>query len=378
MAKTRFLYFGNQYIGEADETNTVTKRYVNEPDTYTNLIGQHDVASGNNSYHHYDAIGSTRSVTGDTETVTDTFTYDAWGDVLSRTGASGIRFQYVGRYGYCRDEATESYYVMERSYTPESLRWLTVDPSGVFVSLNPFMYAANNPENLLDPSGLAPCGSSYLTRRGCLEYYPKCKECFTAVCDLSSNTVIGDLLNCAHKSKCLDNVTCFKNCGAGTLGRYCPDDKSIELCFEADFRNGQDWINVLLEEVYHALTICKGGTKSAKTLETLGSIIKKNFPNRRKNLTRRCLRYAAEEIAAKYCAGVCSNPGSCLLAAVQSKLVKDNCQSIVDKIPTFAPPYTDPIMKAVDDMVKSLDSGLCDDINKACGIEGPFRGISLY
>ena len=40
MSKTRYIYFGNQYIGEADENNTVTQRYVNEPDIYTNLTAR--------------------------------------------------------------------------------------------------------------------------------------------------------------------------------------------------------------------------------------------------------------------------------------------------------------------------------------------------
>jgi RHS repeat-associated protein len=159
MAKTRFLYFGTQYIGEADETNTVTKRYVNEPDTYTNLIGQHEVASGENRYLHYDALGSTRSVTDNNEVVADTFSYDSWGNVLSRTGTNEIQFQYVGKHGYYRDKHTKTYYVMARAYDPSIIRWLSVDPLHTMLfpllrESSRYVYSLSRPMRFYDPLGL--------------------------------------------------------------------------------------------------------------------------------------------------------------------------------------------------------------------------------
>jgi YD repeat-containing protein len=99
MAKTQYIYDGFQYLGEADENGTVTKLYVNEPDSYTNLIGEYDVQADEALFHHYDALGSTTEVTDDAGDVTDTFDYDAWGNVLSRTGTNVIPFQYVGGAG---------------------------------------------------------------------------------------------------------------------------------------------------------------------------------------------------------------------------------------------------------------------------------------
>jgi hypothetical protein len=38
MVITQYIYDGFQYLGEADENGTMTKLYVNEPDSYTHLI----------------------------------------------------------------------------------------------------------------------------------------------------------------------------------------------------------------------------------------------------------------------------------------------------------------------------------------------------
>lgn len=151
---TNYIYDGYQYLGETDENNAVTKRYVNKPDTYTHLIAQHEVASGENRYYHYDAIGSTREVTDDTETVTDEFTYDAWGNRLSRSGTSDIPFQYVGAFGYYLDTETGSDYILARVYQPMTARWWSADPIGILGGLNSYLYANNSPVFFIDAQGL--------------------------------------------------------------------------------------------------------------------------------------------------------------------------------------------------------------------------------
>ncbi|MBD3675811.1 MAG: hypothetical protein HUJ26_20070 [Planctomycetaceae bacterium] len=93
---TRYIYDGNQYLAEADETDTINRLYTNEPDAYTHLISQEEVSTGETLTYHYDALGSTRTVTDETEAVTDEFTYDAWGNRLwldrLRANRSSVRW----------------------------------------------------------------------------------------------------------------------------------------------------------------------------------------------------------------------------------------------------------------------------------------------
>lgn len=60
MPVTNYIYDGNQYLAEADETDTINRVFINEPDAYTHLISQEDVSTGDSLYYHFDAIGSTQ------------------------------------------------------------------------------------------------------------------------------------------------------------------------------------------------------------------------------------------------------------------------------------------------------------------------------
>ncbi len=55
---------------EVDDTGTVTAEYMNEPGQFGQLISQR--RNSTNSFHHFDAQGSTRQLTNDAQTVTDT------------------------------------------------------------------------------------------------------------------------------------------------------------------------------------------------------------------------------------------------------------------------------------------------------------------
>jgi RHS repeat-associated protein len=153
MPTINYIYHGNQYLCETDENDTPTKLYVNEPGTYTNLVSQKDLTTGEKSYPLYDAVGSTRAVTDSNGDVADTFVYDAWGNVLDRTGATEIPFQYVGKYGYYRDEETVAYYVMLRLYSSTIIRWISLDPIRQPPVLSYYAYSHNTPLRFIDPGG---------------------------------------------------------------------------------------------------------------------------------------------------------------------------------------------------------------------------------
>jgi RHS repeat-associated protein len=137
---------------ELDETNAVTATYTNEPQPYGGVLSQH--RNGVTSTLHADALGSTRAVTDSSENVTDTYTYDAWGNKISSTGGTELPFKWVGRSGYYSDQSSGLVYVRARTYQPIVARWGSADPIGIYGGLNFFLYLGQSPLLGIDPSGL--------------------------------------------------------------------------------------------------------------------------------------------------------------------------------------------------------------------------------
>ncbi len=75
-----------------------------------------------------------------------------WGDAVADTGIV-VRYRFAGRE---YDQENGLYYMRARYYDPALGRWVSEDPIGIAGGLNLFAYAANDPVNLTDPSGLDP------------------------------------------------------------------------------------------------------------------------------------------------------------------------------------------------------------------------------
>ena len=135
---------------ETDGTGSALITYTHEPGQYGPLLSEN--RGGVESYHHYDALGSTTMLTGDSGTVTDTFQYDAWGDAITRTGSIDTPYRWVGRVGYLTTSALSAVYVRNRSYSTTIARWTAVDIHFID-GLNLYVYAASSPSYLTDPSG---------------------------------------------------------------------------------------------------------------------------------------------------------------------------------------------------------------------------------
>jgi len=145
----------DSYLMETDENGTTTAVYTNEPDPHGKLISQR--RDGATSYHHFDGQQSTRELTNASETVTDTYTYKAFGETVASSGTTTNPFRYVGWRGYYHDSETSDYYVRARTYAPATGRWISEDPIGFRAGINLYRYVDNSPLRRTDPTGLAGC-----------------------------------------------------------------------------------------------------------------------------------------------------------------------------------------------------------------------------
>ena len=136
-----------QVLVETTGTGVVTYTYGN------GLIDQTRAGSGS---HFYLADGqlSTRQLTNAAGSVTDTYTFDAFGVTLTSTGSTPNAYLYVGEQ---LDPNLGFYYLRARYYNQTTGRFLTTDPEegNIFdpISLHRYLYANANPVDNRDPSG---------------------------------------------------------------------------------------------------------------------------------------------------------------------------------------------------------------------------------
>ena len=109
--------------------------------------------------YHFDSRGSTVAITDANGNITDTFAYDTYGKLISRTGTSFVIFGYNGKDGVVTDK-NGLIYMRARYYSPDMKRFVNADivPGKISnaVTLNRFAYANGNPVSFVDPFGLSP------------------------------------------------------------------------------------------------------------------------------------------------------------------------------------------------------------------------------
>jgi RHS repeat-associated protein len=113
-------------------------------------IEQVDISTGTIQYLVSDRIGSVRGIVSSTGTLTDTTSYDAWGNPQTMGGLTTYTpIGYAGAY----TDPTGLLYLVRRYYDPTTGQFLTVDPL-VDQTHAPYAYAFGDPVNLTDPLGL--------------------------------------------------------------------------------------------------------------------------------------------------------------------------------------------------------------------------------
>ncbi len=157
---TRFLYDGDRLVEERDGAGALVASYLNGPGT-DEVISRRRWTAGAwaDLFYHTNALGSVTAVTGSTGTVVERYRYDAFGQVTFLDPASGAilssavfnNLLFTGRY---YDPESRLYDYRARTYHPYLGRFLQRDPLGEAVSPNLYAYAAGNPINATDPTGL--------------------------------------------------------------------------------------------------------------------------------------------------------------------------------------------------------------------------------
>ena len=115
--------------------------------------------------YHHDGLGSVTLLTDDAGNPVQTYGYGAWGNLIESTGTDPNPYQFAGERF---DVDTGLIYLRARWYDPSVGRFVARDSlegrQNVPASLNRFVYAGDDPVNLMDRSGndfsLASVGSA--------------------------------------------------------------------------------------------------------------------------------------------------------------------------------------------------------------------------
>lgn len=138
----------SQVVAETNEAGEVTAFYTLGED----LISME--RNGETWYYIYDGHGSVRHLTDSNGTVTDSYSYDAYGNLLEKEGTTENDFLYAGEQ---YNAGTGLYYLRARYMDPSTGTFISMDSyqGSIYdpVSLHKYLYTNANPVMYTDPSG---------------------------------------------------------------------------------------------------------------------------------------------------------------------------------------------------------------------------------
>jgi RHS repeat-associated protein len=147
-AVTNYVYDGSNVIEEVGGSGSELARYAQGAGIDEPLAEQRSGATG---FYQKDGLGSVTSLSGNTGTLSNSYTYDTFGNLSASTGSLTTPFQYTAR-DY--DPETGLRYYRARYYDTQTGRFLSEDPVGFSGGINFYPYVSNNPANFKDPRGL--------------------------------------------------------------------------------------------------------------------------------------------------------------------------------------------------------------------------------
>jgi hypothetical protein len=231
VAKTCFFWdeLEDNIVEEFDDADVTVADYTTEPDHFGNVISQH--RSGQSSFFHYDALGSTLSVTDEGQQVTDTRAYSAFGEATEASGNTLFPYQYLGAMGYYTDAVTGKLLARDSVYDPQTTRWLTSAFHPLLYRTPPFVETHSSEFNLtigainvqslfvheFKPLKAPPTPPGICASTGCDELRgvvtnfnvtdpaPRCSEkCMSEIVRVHESTHVKNIGNCCTlRNKCL-------------------------------------------------------------------------------------------------------------------------------------------------------------------------------
>ena len=167
-------YSGNRTSKTTHRSDGVTEyvKYLNDNSSLTNVLAEIDEngtakcvytigadlvsqeRDGRTSFYLYDGHGSVVGLANESGVVTDTYSYDAFGNLIESTGTTANNYRYCGEQF---DETTGLYYLRARYMDTSTGRFISQDTyQGDIndpVSLHKYLYCSSNPVMNIDPSG---------------------------------------------------------------------------------------------------------------------------------------------------------------------------------------------------------------------------------
>jgi RHS repeat-associated protein len=165
-----YVYTGNQVAADLDASGNLLRTYTWGPgiDNLLSLTVYGSDASNPVTYYALkDYQNSVLALTDVSGNIIESYSYDAWGKVLSVKDGSGNELTSdlglpTSGVGNCytfqgreMDWDTGLIYFRARWYSPETGRFISKDPIGIAGGLNLYAFCANNPVNFSDPMGCA-------------------------------------------------------------------------------------------------------------------------------------------------------------------------------------------------------------------------------
>jgi len=117
------------------------------------LISQ--IRNAEQGFYQVDGLGSTRALADENGNITDTYDYEAFGELIDSSGDSENDYLFAGEQF---DDNLDDYYLRDRFYQQNTGRFIRRDTyEGRLqepLSLHRYLYVHGNPVNLIDPTGL--------------------------------------------------------------------------------------------------------------------------------------------------------------------------------------------------------------------------------